>query len=44
MTAACPDCNAETELVQLVDCIFVLKILHDDTCPNLAARIRQETA
>lgn len=32
---ACPDCLAETRLVQLDDNVWVLQVFHDHGCPNL---------
>lgn len=34
----CPDCNADTRLVQIAPGVLVLEVAHDDTCPQLAAR------
>jgi hypothetical protein len=29
----CPDCNADTELVQVSPGVHVLEVRHDDSCP-----------
>ena len=29
----CPDCNADTRLVQQHPGLYVLAVFHDDTCP-----------
>lgn len=31
----CPDCNSETELVELAPGVFHLEVRHDATCPTL---------
>lgn len=33
----CPDCNSDTILTDTGNNIWVLGIVHDDTCPTLAA-------
>ncbi|MGA1812761.1 hypothetical protein VH571_10295 [Frondihabitans sp. 4ASC-45] len=33
----CPDCNAELRMVEISPNVTVAQILHDDTCPALAA-------
>lgn len=32
----CPDCNSDTVLTQTGTNVWVLGIVHDDTCPSLA--------
>ncbi len=32
--SACPDCCADTELVQSSPGVHVLEVRHDDTCPT----------
>ncbi|MGO2746744.1 hypothetical protein [Microbacterium sp.] len=34
---ACPDCNADTRLLQIEPNVYVYAIEHDDTCPMLRA-------
>jgi len=34
---ACPDCTADTELVNPSPSVFVLNVRHDTTCPAYAA-------
>ncbi|WP_338538173.1 hypothetical protein N5P18_15650 [Janibacter terrae] len=36
----CPDCNAETQLVEDQRGVFILRVAHDDTCPAYKAMIR----
>lgn len=38
---ACPDCRPDTELAQPHPGIYVLTVLHDETCPWFAARRRE---
>lgn len=33
----CPDCNVDRRLVQDSPGVFVLRVLHDDTCPAYRA-------
>lgn len=34
----CPDCCADTELIQVSPGMHVLEVRHDNTCPELARR------
>jgi hypothetical protein len=38
----CPDCNADTELIEHETNVFTLKIKHDNTCPWLAQNVRRK--
>lgn len=40
----CPDCNSDSILTQTGTNVWVLGIVHDDTCPNLAAITQQKGA
>lgn len=33
----CPDCNADTQLVEEHPGVFLLRVVHDDTCPAYSA-------
>lgn len=35
---ACPDCDAVNRLVEIEPHVYIVQVLHDDTCPWLAAR------
>jgi NADH pyrophosphatase NudC (nudix superfamily) len=39
----CPDCNATSTFTQITPGVFVLAIAHDNTCLQLAARVRKQT-
>lgn len=30
----CPDCASDTRLVQVTPGVYVLQVVHDDTCPT----------
>lgn len=36
----CPDCDADTELIEDQPGIWRLKVMHDDTCPVLLSMDR----
>lgn len=38
----CPDCNADTRIAEIAPGVYVLSVLHDDTCPQLVAREKQD--
>lgn len=33
----CPDCNADTQLVEDEPGVFILAVFHDETCPAYTA-------
>lgn len=37
---ACPDCNADTQAVEIAPNITIMQVLHDDTCPTYRAMER----
>lgn len=36
----CPDCDADTNLVEEPDGVFILNVAHDTTCPSYGAMTR----
>lgn len=40
ISVLCPDCNADTQTVEIAPNITIMQVLHDDTCPTYRAMER----